>query len=67
MDANFYYQAIDSMEKAGVCAEYMQGWIGGYMGNPLREEQRLTPAYEAGYADGQEGEVSGYGDWLQTA
>ncbi len=47
-----YYEIIDSLEKLGVDREYIQGWIGGYLGNPLREEQRLTAAYEAGYKDG---------------
>ena len=26
----FYYDAVDKMEKAGVDWEYVQGWIGGY-------------------------------------
>ncbi|MGI9303597.1 MAG: Alvin_2107 family globule sulfur oxidation protein [Gammaproteobacteria bacterium] len=48
-----YYDTIDRLEKAGIDREYIQGWIGGYLGNPAREEQRLTDAYTAGYADGE--------------
>ena len=49
-----YYETIDKLEKQGVDREYIQGWAGGFLGNPLREVQRLTEAYEAGYADGSE-------------
>ena len=49
-----YYETIDSLEKQGVDPEYIQGWAGGFLGNPLREEQRLTDAYEAGYGDGSD-------------
>lgn len=50
---DIYYQTIDRLEKMGVDREYIQGWIGGFLGNPKREEQRLTAAYEAGYEDGE--------------
>ena len=49
-----YYEAVDKMEKLGVEPEYIQGWEGGYLGMPEREEQRVTEAYEAGYAAGKE-------------
>ena len=45
-----YYNAVVEMEKAGVDPEFLQGWQGGYLLNPMREEQRVTDAYEAGYA-----------------
>jgi hypothetical protein len=48
-----YYEAVSKLEQTGTDREYIQGWIGGYMGNPKREEQRITAAYTAGYADGQ--------------
>jgi hypothetical protein len=48
-----YYETIDKLEKAGVNNEYIQGWSGGYLANPKREEQRVTEAYAAGYEDGQ--------------
>jgi len=47
-----YYQTIKNIEEAGVDPEYIQGWASGYLGNPKREEQHQTTAYEAGYADG---------------
>lgn len=52
-----YYETIDKLEKAGVDKEYIQGWIGGFLGNPLREEQRVTDAYNAGYEDGSNKET----------
>jgi len=50
---DIYYQTIERLEKTGVDREYIQGWIGGFLGNPKREEQRVTEAYEAGYEDGE--------------
>lgn len=47
-----YYDSIDKMEKAGINREYLVGWMGGYMQNPEREEQRLSEAYTAGFEDG---------------
>ena len=47
-----YYDSIDKMEKAGIDREYMVGWMGGYLQNPEREEQRTTEAYAAGFEDG---------------
>ncbi len=37
----------------GVMHDYFVGWAGGYLENPDREEQRITPAYSAGYEDGK--------------
>jgi hypothetical protein len=53
-----YYETIDKLEKMGVDPEYIQGWIGGYLENPKREEQRITKAYEAGYEDGTTKEIN---------
>jgi len=53
-DLKVYYKHVDAMEKAGVDPEYVQGWQGGFLVNPKREEQRVTDAYEAGYTDGEE-------------
>ena len=33
------------------------------MGNPKREEQRITEAYEAGYAAGEIEETDGFDQW----
>jgi hypothetical protein len=41
----------------GVERAYIQGWAGGFLGNPKLEEQRVTPAYEAGYEDGASSET----------
>ncbi len=60
-----YYDAVVMMEKAGTDAEYVQGWQGGYLINPEREEQRVTDAYEAGYADGTEHKMDGYKEWTK--
>jgi len=60
-----YYDAVVTMEKAGVDAEYLQGWQGGYLVNPEREEQRVTEAYEAGYSDGSDHNMDGYKDWIK--
>lgn len=65
MDKKAYYEAIDKMETLGVDREYIQGWIGGYMQNPKREEQRVTEAYEAGYEDGENKDTSHFEEWLK--
>jgi len=41
-----YCYAETKMEEAGVDAEYIVGWEGGYVLNPPREEQRVTETYE---------------------
>ncbi len=48
-----YFDGTDKIEKMGIDNEYLLGWQGGYLGNPSREEQRITDAYTAGYEDGQ--------------
>lgn len=60
-----YYDSIDKMEKAGVNGEYLNGWASGYLHNPKREEQRLTEAYEAGYADGEEKNADKFKSWVK--
>ena len=59
-----YYEAIDTMEREGADNEYVLGWASGFLGNPKREEQRVTRAYEAGYEDGEAKVVDGYKNWL---
>ncbi|MCW8899233.1 MAG: hypothetical protein OQK95_00990 [Gammaproteobacteria bacterium] len=53
------------MEEMGVDAEYVQGWQGGYVHNPEREEQRVTEAYSAGYEDGTERTTENFGNWTK--
>lgn len=62
---NPYYEAIDRMEKSAVDPEYINGWACGYLHNPKREEQRLTAAYEAGYAAGLDRKPDGYEAWIR--
>lgn len=59
-DMKIYYAHVDAMEKAGVDPEYVQGWQGGFLVNPKREEQRVTDAYDAGYGDGEERNMDNY-------
>jgi hypothetical protein len=66
MDMKAYYEAIDKMEKSGVDKEYIQGWIGGYLQNPKREEQRVTDAYEAGYEAGENRDASSFEEWARN-
>ncbi len=58
-----YYDAVTKMEETGVDPEYVQGWQGGYLLNPEREEQRLTDAYSAGYVDGKAHNRDNIGNW----
>ena len=60
-----YYDATVKMEKMGVDPEYVQGWQGGYLGNPLREEQRVNDAYNAGYEDGKSKNTGNFDSWVK--
>ena len=60
---NAYYETVDHLEKLGIDQDYIQGWVGGYLRNPEREEQRVTDAYKAGYEDGQAGVTDKAQDW----
>jgi hypothetical protein len=59
-----YYNAMDTMEKAGVDRQYMDGWACGFLRNPRRGEQHVTEAYEAGYDDGYNEVMDGYRNWV---
>ena len=59
-----YYDSIDKMEKANVTRDYIVGWASGYLQNPMREEQRVTDAYEAGYNDGTEKKADNFNNWI---
>ena len=60
-----YRDAIAQMEEMNVQAEYLLGWQGGFLGHPLREEQRITEAYQAGYDDGQEKSTENFSNWVE--
>jgi len=63
--SNPYYEAVDRMQKQGVDPEYINGWVGGFLHNPKREEQRLNEAYEAGYEHGLEKNSTGFEGWIR--
>jgi|TARA_B100001750_G_C15512402_1_gene604571 hypothetical protein len=48
-----YFNTVTKLEEMDVNDDYILGWQEGYQGSPKVEEQRLTDAYEAGYADGE--------------
>jgi hypothetical protein len=59
-----YRDATTKMEEMDVNPEYVLGWQGGFLGHPMREEQRLTEAYEAGYEDGSARSTDKFDDWV---
>jgi hypothetical protein len=59
-----YYDAVTKMEQMGVNEDYVMGWQSGYLQLPQREEQRITEAYEAGFADGEEKNLDNLSDWV---
>ena len=61
-----YRDAITQMEEIKVQQEYILGWQGGFLGHPQREEQRLTEAYEAGYADGGDKSTANFSNWVEA-
>ncbi|MGV6859271.1 MAG: Alvin_2107 family globule sulfur oxidation protein [bacterium] len=58
-----YRDATTKMEEAGVNQDYIIGWQGGFLGHPMREEQRITEAYEAGYNDGEAKNADNFSNW----
>lgn len=60
-----YYNAVSKMEEMGVDSEYIQGWQGGFLHNPEREEQRVNEAYSAGSEDGQSQTMDNFGKWAK--
>jgi hypothetical protein len=59
-----YREATTKMEEMKVNPEYVLGWQGGFLGHPMREEQRLNEAYEAGYEDGSEKSTDNFASWV---
>ena len=60
-----YYETVNQLENMGVDPDYLQGWVGGYLGNPQREEQRVSKAYSAGFEDGQNQTTDHAADWVK--
>ncbi len=63
--AQSYYDTVVEMEKKGVDPEYIQGWQGGYLHNPAREEQRVNDAYNAGFEDGKNRNTDHMAEWIR--
>ena len=61
-----YYDTTVKMEQAGVDQDFIIGWQCGYLLNPMREEQRVTDAYEAGYEKGKARETDGFDEWIKN-
>jgi hypothetical protein len=61
-----YRDAITRMEEMQLQPEYILGWQGGFLGHPQREEQRVTEAYEAGYADGSARTMDNFDNWVDA-
>ncbi len=59
-----YYDGVTRMEQLGVDDQYALGWMGGYLGNPEMEEQRITEAYQAGYVDGRAKTEERFENWV---
>jgi len=59
-----YRDATTKMEEMDVNPEYVLGWQGGFLGHPMREQQRLSEAYEAGYEDGSARSTDKFDDWV---
>lgn len=53
------------MQDANASPEYCHGWASGALANTPLEEQRVTEAYTAGYADGSAGDTEGYKKWIK--
>lgn len=60
-----YYDTVTKLEREGIDPEYILGWQGGYLRNPAREEQRVSEAYSAGYADGLERTTAHSSAWVK--
>jgi hypothetical protein len=60
-----YYEAVDRMEKKKVDPEYINGWASGFLHNPKREEQRVSEAYDTGYAHGLVKNTGGFEAWIR--
>lgn len=64
-NTDLYYRTLDTMYKAGVDHQYIDGWACGFLHNPPRGPQYITEGYEAGYADGRAETTSGYNAWIK--
>ena len=58
-----FFHFFEWVDMLGVALVFVQGWVGGYLGNPEREEQRVSDAYKAGYQDGRKQVTDAALDW----
>lgn len=65
MDKSQYHAALKTMQDAKASPQYCHGWASGVLANTPLEEQRVTDAYSAGYADGAAGDAEGYKKWIE--
>ena len=61
-----YRDAITEMETLKLPKEFILGRQGGFLGHPLREEQRLNEVYQAGYDDGSEKSTENFSNWVAS-
>lgn len=61
-----YHETVRKLEEMNTHRDYILGWISGYLHNPQLEEQRVTEAYTAGYADGENREIERAGEWQSS-
>lgn len=61
-----YRDAVTQMEEMHLQEDYILGWQGGFLGHPQREEQRVSEAYEAGYADGKSRSTENFANWVKS-
>jgi hypothetical protein len=61
-----YRDAITKMEALNVSPEFILGWQGGFLQHPMREEQRHTDAYKAGYEEGESGSTENFAEWADN-
>lgn len=64
-DLKIYNEHVTAMEAANVDPEYVQGWQGGFLINPIREEQRVNDVYNAGYEDGTAHNTDNYKKFIK--
>jgi len=66
MENTTYFETLKTMQDGGASTDYWNGWASGALGNPAREEQRVSDAYTAGYADGTSNNTTGWKSWVDA-
>lgn len=63
MEKTNYFSSLKELEEKNIQRDYITGWATGAQGSPKLEEQRVTEAYDAGFADGQAGHIDSHESW----